>query len=422
MAKERKNTTRSNAPKVEVKYERCAGIDVHKEQITVCLVVGDMTEIREYGTMTGDILECIDWLKEEGCTIVLMESTSVYWKPIYNLMEVSEIEVKVANAHAVKQISGRRTDVQSSEWLATLLRFDLVKCSFIPSRDQRELREIVRYRNSLVQERSREINRIHKVLEGANIKLSSVVSDMQGVTAVAILRLLSTGEVDPAVLSQEAQGVLKARIPQLQKALRGSVGEHQQQMLFYQLQHVDFLTKTIAALDEAIKKKLKNEEQAILRLCTMPGVGRRSAERIIAEIGTDMSRFPTADQLASWAGLAPGINESAGKRKTSPTLPGNKHVRTTLVECAWAATKGKGNFFKARYYRLSPRCGKKQAVIAVARSMLIALYAMLKKDTDYVDLGADYYHRLHAEKKAKRLVHDLRALGYTVTIERPKTA
>ena len=252
--KAEKGAVKTDAPVVEVKYERCAGIDVHKEQITVCLVAGEKKEIREYGTMTADLLDCIAWLTEEGCEVALMESTSVYWKPVYNLFEASDIEMKVANAFSVKQISGRRTDVQSSEWLATLLRFGLVKCSYIPGRDQRETRELVRYRNSLVQERAREVNRIHKVLEGANIKLSSVVSDMQGESALSIIRLITTGEVDPVILSMEAQGSLKKKIPELQRALLGSIGQHQQAMLGHQIGHYDFLCAAIKSLDEDIKK------------------------------------------------------------------------------------------------------------------------------------------------------------------------
>jgi len=416
----RRKAETSPAPTVEVRCERCAGIDVHKEQITVCLVVGDRKEIREYGTMTGDILECMDWLLEEGCEVALMESTSSYWKPIYNLFEASEIKIKVANAFSVKQISGRRTDVQSSEWLATLVRFDLVKTSYIPKRDQRELRELVRYRNSLVQHRASEVNRIHKVLEGANIKLSSVVSDMQGVTAISILRLMATGEVDPVILSLEAKGSLRSKVPQLQKALQGSIGQHQQKMLFLQLEHYDHLCGLIMELDEEIKKKLKSEDEVIDRLCAMPGVARRSAERILAETGTDMAHFPSADHLASWAGLAPGANESAGVKKKAPTLPGNTHLRSILIECAWAATKAKQNFYRSRYWRLAPRCGKKRAATGVARSMLVTIYHMLKNNTPYVELGADYFTRMDAEKIAKRSLRNLESLGYMVSVTPPQ--
>ena len=414
MPREKKNTDESSAPEVEVKYERCAGIDVHKKQITVCLVVGDKKEIREYGTMTGDLLDCIAWLEEEQCEIVLMESTSVYWKPVYNLFEVSDVQVRVANAYSVKQISGRRTDVQSSEWLATLLRFGLVKYSLIPSRDQRELREMVRYRNTMIRERASEVNRVHKILEGANIKLSSIVTDMQGTTAISILRLLSSGEVDPIILSMEAKGALRNKVPELQKALEGNVGPHQQKMLQLQIQHYDHMTKMIEELDEEIKKKLVNEEETITLLCTIPGIGERSAQKIVAEIGTDMSRFPSSDHIASWAGLAPGINESAGKRKPALALPGNEHLRTTLVEAAWSSIKGKGIFFRQRYWRLVPRCGKKKAIVAVARSMLVAIYHMIKNKTSYLDRGNEPTSQKQLERSIKRSIYTLQTNGYTV--------
>lgn len=239
---------------IDVVYEHCAGVDVHKAKITVCQLIGKQKEIREFGTMTGDLLEFIEWLKAEQCEMVLMESTGSYWKPIYNLLEAAEIPVMVANATAVKAIKKQKSDVKDAEWLATLLRFNLVKGSFIPKRDQRELRELIRYRQSLVEERAREVNRMQKVLEGANIKLSSVVSDVQGATSIAILRLITQGEVDPVLLSQQAKGTLKDKIPQLQKALEGSIGEHQQTMLRFQLGHYDNLTRMIEALDANIKK------------------------------------------------------------------------------------------------------------------------------------------------------------------------
>jgi len=364
----------------------------------------------------------MDWLLEEGCEVVLMESTSSYWKPIYNILEASDIKVKVANAQSVKQISGRRTDVQSSEWLATLIRFGLVKTSFIPKRDQRELRELVRYRNTLVQDKVSVVNRVHKVLEGANVKLSSVVSDMQGVTALSIIRLMSTGEVDPVVLSLEARGALKSKVSLLQRALQGSLGHHQQLMLSLQLTHYDYLCDAISQLDEEIKKKLTSEDEVIERLCAIPGVAQRSSERILAEIGTDMSHFPTADHLASWAGLAPGINESAGVKKKAPTLPGNVHLRSILIECAWAATKARPNFYRTRFWRLVPRCGKKRAATAIARSMLVSIYHMIKNGTPYVELGENFYTHRDAEKIAKRSLHTLESIGYTVIITAPQPA
>jgi len=358
-------------------------------------------------------------LEESGCEMVLMESTGSYWKPIYNLLEAYEMPTQVANATAVKAIAGRKTDVKDAEWLSMLVRYGLVKNSFIPSRDMRELRELVRYRQSIVQERAREVNRIQKVLEGANIKLGSVVSNIQGTSAMSILRLIATGETDPILLSLQAKGSLKKKIPELQRALKGSIGQHQQIMLVQQIEHYDFLSKMVSDLDEEIKKKLIMEIPTIAQLSKIPGIARRSSERILAEIGTDMSRFPTADHLVSWAGLAPGLNESAGKSKSTRSLPGNNHLRTTLIECAWVAIRLGTNFFSARYRRIAPRRGGRRAAVAVARSMLITIYHMLKNGTPYVELGADYFSKQHAEKSAIRSLRTLENLGYIVHISHP---
>ncbi|MCL2548430.1 MAG: IS110 family transposase [Symbiobacteriaceae bacterium] len=414
MSKVTKRESEGSAPEVSVLYDRCAGIDVHKDKVTVCLIFGKDKAIREFGTMTGDLLECIDWLEDSGCEMVLMESTGPYWKPVYNILEAYEMPTQVANAAAVKAIAKRKTDIKDAEWLATLVRYGLVKNSFIPSKDMRESRELVRYRKSIVQDRAGEINRIQKVLEGANIKLSSVVSDIQGVSAMAILRLIATGETDPNILSEQARGSLRFKIPQLQKALFGSIGQHQMKMLVFQLDHYDFLSKLISDLDIEIKEKLQTEDQVIEQLTKIPGVGRRSAEGILAEIGSDMSRFPSAGHLTSWAGLVPGMNESAGVKKPASLLPGNKHLRTVLIESAWAAVRQKGSFFAAKYYRLKPKSGAKRAIVATARAILVTIYHMLKTGTTYNDLGADYFTKLDQEKITKRNIRALERQGYTV--------
>lgn len=301
---------------MEIVYERCCGIDVHKNMLMVCIFTGvRKKEIREFGTMTDDIMNLVAWLRETKCEVAAMESTGVYWKPVYNILEVEGIKTIIVNAQHIKAVPGRKTDVKDAEWIADLVRHGLVKPSYIPNREQRELRELVRYRNEIVAERARELNRIQAVLEGANIKLGSVVSDISGATGMAILHALIEGKTDSVYLSTLAKGSLVKKVEIMQRALNGSVREHQIQMLKLQLQHIDFLTSAIAEMDADVKKTDSISEYIEL-LDEIPGVGRRSAERILAETGVEMSQFHNADHFASWAGLVPGCNQSAGKRKT----------------------------------------------------------------------------------------------------------
>lgn len=312
-----------------------------------CIITPKGKVTRTFGAMTGEILELVEWIKEHHCTHVAMESTGVYWKPIYNLLELAEIEAMVVNAQHIKAVPGRKTDVKDAEWIADLLRHGLIKGSYIPSREQRELRELVRYRKSLIEERAREVNRLQKILEGCNIKLSSVVSDITGVSARSMIEAIIDHISDPRLLSKLAKGRRHRKKENLEQALHGLVGPHQRKMLATQLRHIDFLDEEIKALDLEVGERLHPFEEELELLDTIPGVGRRSAEAILAEIGTDMERFPSDAHLSSWAGVCPGSNESAGKRKSGKTTKGNKHLRSTLMQCARAAARSKGTYLPA---------------------------------------------------------------------------
>lgn len=402
---------------MDVIYERCCGIDVHKDMLMACIFTGvRKKEIRKFGTMTDDILELVQWLKDTSCQVAAMESTGVYWKPVYNILEEEGIEVIVVNAQHIKAVPGRKTDVKDAEWIAELVRHGLVKSSFIPSREQRELREMVRYRNEIINERARELNRIQAVLEGANIKLCSVISDISGKSGIAILHALIDGKTDAQYLSTLVYGKLKEKIPQLQKALKGSVGVHQMQMLHLQMQHIDFLTNAISEMDEDIKKKTTDCEEYLVLLDEIPGIGRRSAERIIAETGVIMTQFSNADHFASWAGLVPGCNESAGKKKSSRIRKGNLFLKSTLVECAHSAIRHKESYFYAKYCKIAARRGGKRAIVAIAHSMALAIYHILLNKEHFADLGSEYYNTLNAEKIKQRNIKSLEKLGFSVSL------
>lgn len=401
---------------MDVVYKKCCGLDVHKKLIVACILDDTKKEIRTFGAMTGDILELVDWIKSTDCEAVAMESTGVYWKPIYNLLELENITTLVVNAKHMKAVPGRKTDVKDSEWIAQLLKHGLLSASFIPSREQRELRELVRYRRSISEERVREVTRIQKILEGANIKLSSVASNIMGVSGRNMLDAIVKGNIDPISLSQMAKASLRGKIPELQQALTGLIGEHQRMILKSQLIHIDFLDSQIDELSEEIARRLQSENEIIEILDTIPGINRKAAELIIAEIGTDMSRFPTASHLASWAGLCPGNNESAGKKKNSSTHDGNKHIRAIMVETALANRHTK-SYFSSQYKRIAARRGKKRAAIAVAHSMLIVVYNMISKKQPYQEIGQDHFDKLNSQYRAKKLINQLESLGYTVTKE-----
>jgi transposase len=407
---------------MDVVHERCCGLDVHKQTVVACVIVPSSgrqpyREVRTFGTMTADLLELADWLNDYHVTHVVMESTGVYWKPIWNLLE-GHVELLLVNAHHVKQVPGRKTDVKDCEWLADLLRHGLLRASFVPPRPQRELRELTRYRTSLIRERAAEVNRVQKTLEGANIKLGSVASNVVGVSGRQILTALLGDTADPATLADLARGKLRAKLPQLQRALVGQFGSHQRFLLAQQLAHLDALDELIDQLNAEVEQRLRPFEDALNRLDSIPGVGRRVAETLIAEIGVDMTRFPTAGHLASWAGMCPGNNESAGKRKSGKTRKGNTWLRTTLVEAAHASSRTRNTYLGALYHRLITRRGKKKAVVAVGHTILIIAYHLLADSTDYQDLGPHYFDERDEQHVTRRLVHRLEALGYSVQLER----
>lgn len=380
-------------------YTRCCGIDVHKKLIVACLRTGRKTEIRKFGTMSRDILELVDWLSNNRCEMAAMESTGSYWKPIYNLFELHELEIIVVNAHHMKNVPGRKTDIKDAEWIADLLQHGLLKASFIPPKGQRELREVVRYRKSLVEERSRELNRLQKFLEGANIKLSSYVSKINGKSSRNLIEALLDDGVTDKNIDKLIHPSMKSKKETLLLATDGLMTDIQKQLLRAVLDHIDDMTRRIEDLNRIITDQMGDYQEAIKKLEAIPGIGTQSAETILAETGMDMSRFPNAQCLCSWAGLSPGNNESASKRYSGKTTKGNKTLKTTLIQSAMQAKKDKKSFFYAQYQRLVVRRGKNRANVAVAHSMLIAIYHILNENIEFIDLGSDYYNQQNPEAK-----------------------
>jgi transposase len=402
---------------MEVVYPRCAGMDVHKKVVVVCALLGRRRQTRSFGTTTGELRELRDWLVSLGVTQAAMESTGSYWKPIFNLLEESGIGVMVVNAAHVKAVPGRKTDVNDAQWLADLLRHGLLRGSFIPDREHRELRELVRYRRSLMQERVREVLRIQKVLEGANIKLASVASNVMGVSGRAMLGALASGVEDAEELTALARGRLKSKRDELVRALDGIVGAHQRFLLAEQLRHVEELEARIERLSEEITRRMRPFEVQLAALDEIPGVGLTGAQEIVAETGVDMSRFPSSAHLASWAKVSPGNNESAGKRKSGRTGKGNPWLRSTLVEAALASVRTKDSYLTAQYHRLAARRGKKRAAMAVAHSILVITYHILRDGVPYHDLGRDFFDHRSKQALAARMKRRLEALGYTVSLQ-----
>ena len=401
---------------MEVVHKRCCGLDVHKKKVVACVLTPEGKEIRTFGTMTEDLQAMCQWIRQHGCTHVAMESTGVYWKPIYNLLEDQGLEILVVNAQHIKQVPGRKTDVKDAEWIAQLLQHGLLKGSYIPSREQRELRELIRYRKSRIRERASEVNRLQKVLEGANIKLASVASDVLGASGRAMLEELIAGNTDEQSMAALAKGRLRNKTKELEQALKGIVRPHQRKLLAIQLQHIDELDELIEEVSAEIARRMRPFEEDLARLEGIPGVGRKAAEMIVAEVGTDMSRFPTAAHLASWAGLCPGNHESAGKRYSGKTRKGDGWLRETMIECARAAARGKNTRLSARYHRIAARRGTKRAAVALAHTLLVIVYHLLKHKVAYQDLGPDYYDRQNREALIRRHVHRLKQLGVQVVI------
>ncbi|MEY2196402.1 IS110 family transposase [Neobacillus sp. BF23-41] len=401
---------------MDVIIERACGMDVHKDNITACIMTPEGKEIQTFSTKTVFLLKLIDWIKEYGCTHVAMESTSVYWKPVVNLLESEGIEFLVVNAQHMKALPGRKTDVKDAEWIAQLLRHGLLKASFIPDRNQRELRELVRYRRSIIEERARQHNRIQKVLEGANIKLGSVVSDIMGVSSKNMLRAIADGEDDPEKLANFAQRSLKRKKDELEISLKGYVNPYQRLMLKTILTHIDFLSELIEMLDQEVAQRVSSYQEDIERLDSIPGIATRMAEQILAEIGTNIKKqFPSSSHLCSWAALVPGHNESAGKRKSSKTKKGNKYLKSALTEAAHSVGASK-NYLGELYRRTAARKGRKRAGIVVAHAMLRIVYYLLTRKEMYVDLGEDYFDKQKERSIVRHSVQRLENLGYTVTI------
>ncbi len=368
--------------------------------------------------MTDDLQRLSDWLAEAGCTHVAMESSGVYWQPIYNILE-DRFEVWLVNPGHAHNLPGRKTDAKDAEWLAEMMQHGLLKRSFIPPRPQRELRELVRHRQTVTEERSRVANRLQKVLEDANLKLGAVATDIQGVSAQAILQAVVTGQHTPAEMAELARGRLRNKQAELERARTGRVRPHHRFMLRRLLGHLDFLDEELAALTQEIAQRLETMppfQEAISRLDTIPGVNRPMATLIVAEIGVDMSRFPTDKHLTAWAGLAPGNNETGGKRRPAKARWGNRYLRSGLTQAAHAAARKKGSYLRSLYYRLAARRGKSRAAVAVARSILQAAYHILARGETYPDLGEDYLDRLDRGRTAKRLVRRLERLGYIVSL------
>ena len=411
---------------MNIVYERCAGLDVHKRSVTACASTPDAKgqrhkERESFSTMTPDVLRLRQWLTDHGVTHVALESTGVDWQPIYALLQ-GHFELLLVNAQHIKAVPGRKTDTKDAEWLADLLQHGLLRPSFVPPAAQRQVRELTRYRTSVIEERSRAINRLQKILEGANIKLASVASDLMGVSARAMLAALLQGDVDPGILAQLARGRMRSKRDLLVQALQGRFTAHHRFLIGEQLAHIDGLDETITHLSGEIAERLRPFEEHLTRLETIPGIKRRLAEVLLAEIGADMSRFPSARHLASWAGMCPGNNESAGKRLSGRTRKGSPWLRTALVEAAHAATHSKDCYLSAQYHRLVIRRGAKKATIAVGHTLLVIVYHVLADEKDYEELGGNYFDEWDRQAVQKRLVRRLEKLGYEVTLTSPSAA
>jgi transposase len=406
---------------MEVLFSCCAGLDVHKKTVVATVIKSTekgkpIKETRTFGTMTDDLLAMSDWLMHNGVTHVAMENTAEYWKPIYNILE-DNFEVWLVNAQHIKAVPGRKTDVKDSEWIAELLRYGLIRASFVPPEGQRELRELTRMRSTFVKERATLVNRLQKVLESANIKLASVASDVDGVSGKMILQALIADETTPEQMAELAQGKLRRKRDLLSRSLQGRIKPHHRFVLSELLLQIDGLEETIKKFDEQIREYCHPFEEVVVLLDTIPGVARRTAEVIVSEIGVNMNRFPTANHLASWAGVEPGNNESAGRRLSGKTTKGNRALVSALTQSAHAASRMKNTYLSAQFHRLAGRRGKKKAIIAVAHSILIMSYHMIKNKEPYSEMGSDFFDKRNAQATTNRMVRRLEQLGYKVNLE-----
>ena len=405
---------------MEVLYPHCAGLEVHKQTVVACarhMVNGTVTrEVRTFGTTTKDLLVLSEWLASHGCTHVAMEATGVYWKPVWHILSDGEFSLVLANAKHVKNVPGRKTDVNDATWLADLMAHGLIRGSFVPDAQTQELRGLLRTRKQFVRERSSHVQRLQKTLEDANIKLDSVISDILGLSGRAMIEALIAGETDPDALAALAHRRIKAPPAVLREALRGRVTNHHRFLLQLHLHHIEALDMAIEALDREVDTQIEPFRRAVLLLTTIPGVDNLGAQGIRAEIGGDMSRFPNEAHLLSWAGFCPQNDESAGKRRSNRMRKGAPWLKTTLIQCAWAATRKNGSYLQAQFRRLRARRGAKKAICAVAASILTAAYHMLKDGTVYHDLGPDHFDHRAKTVQTRRLVTRLQKLGYAVQI------
>jgi transposase len=401
-------------------HERCAGLDVHQKTVAVCVLTGvagkgASSEKRTFGTSTRELLALSEWLRTREVTHAAMESSGVYWKPVWAILE-DQMDLTLANAAHIKNVPGRKTDMKDAEWIAELLRHGLIAKSFVPPVAVQDLRELTRYRAQVTGERSAVGNRIRKLLEGANIKLGSVASDVMGASGQRMLDAMVAGESDPAKLTDLAIGQLRKKESQLKEALDGRMRDHHRRLLRVLLANWRFLDRLTEELDSEIELELGPLREAAALVETIPGISSLTARNVVAEIGGDMSQFPTAAHLSSWAGLCPGNNESAGKHYSGQTRSGNVWLKRSLCQAAWAASHTRNTYFAAQFRRLAAKRGKKRAIIAVAHSLLVAIYIMVKTGQSYVELGADYFEKLHADDFKRYLVRKLEALGHTVTL------
>lgn len=406
---------------MNILHNICCGIDVHAKTVVVCLIKHGKKQIRTYSTMTDDLLALSDWLASEGCKHVAIESTGVYWKPVFNILE-GTLEVILVNARHVKTVPGRKTDVRDCEWLADLLRHGLLRASFIPPLPTRELRELTRHRHTLVRDQTAVTNRIVKVAESANIKLAQVASNALGVSGRAMLRALSRGEQDTTKMAEMARGALREKQGQLRRALKGNLTRSQRFVLKELLDQLEQLEAAVARVSEEIRQQIEVNsdpfvKDAVRLLQTIPGVGEHVAEVIVSEIGTDMTRFPSDKHLSSWAGMCPGNNESAGKRKSGKTTKGSNYLRAALTQAGWAASHTKNTYLAAQHKKLARRIGKKKALVAVGHSILVIAYFILKNQASYHELGGDYFDRQNVELQRARYIKKLEALGLKVSVE-----